>query len=214
EKKEDSNYAQNEKKEDNNYAQNEKKEDSNYAQNEKKEDSNYTKNGYVSDMWKKNDNCNSKKVDSINKVKIYLFKHKIKMLKNNKKENIFYKYNELLFLTEYIYNKSEKYKTVLFAINNDEKKKYIEIKIFIKNIYICPIIYLNKTHNFNFLNFQKAMKVVYCLKNKKNYKKNFHLEKINVSKVIYEDMLKMLIYYSFESDSFENKFFSYLHLTQ
>ncbi|CRG94892.1 conserved Plasmodium protein, unknown function [Plasmodium gallinaceum] len=142
-------------------------------------------------------------------LKIYIFKHKIKMLLDN--VNIFNNYTDLIFLNEYILNKSEKYNTFLFYLKNDKKDKIIEIRVFIKNLYICKIMEKKKYDDFLF--FQKVMKILYCLKNK-NEIKYVNSELINISKEIYEDILKMLINYSYKSDIFENKFFSYLHLVQ
>ncbi|CRH01229.1 conserved Plasmodium protein, unknown function [Plasmodium relictum] len=187
-----------------------------------KKENNFLNKNIEEKKKKKNNifNCNDNKIDHklknikkednyYNNLKIYLFKHKIKVLLNN--ENIFHNYTDLLFLNEYMFNKSEKYNIFLFYLKNDKKKKIIEIRIFIKNIYISKISEIKKYENFLF--FQKAMKILYCLR-KENKIKQANYELINVSKEIYEDILKMLINYSYKSDIFQNKFFSYLHLVQ
>ncbi|SBS86311.1 conserved Plasmodium protein, unknown function [Plasmodium ovale] len=144
-------------------------------------------------------------------LKVCLFKHKIKMILN--KENIFKKYDDLLFLNEYMRNKSEKHKTVIFYLKNSQKGKVIEIKIFIKMLYICKIIEMKKKCNENFLFFQKMMKVLYNLK-KENEVKLHNSETVNVSRELYEDILKMLIRNAIKSDAFGEAFLSYLPLVQ
>ncbi|SBT80246.1 conserved Plasmodium protein, unknown function [Plasmodium malariae] len=150
-------------------------------------------------------NTRSSDLDNVinicNNPKVYLFKHKIKMQMN--KKNIFKNYNDLLFLNEYMHNKCEKYKTVVFYLKNDQKRKIIEIRIFIKKLYICKILDVeNNCENSAF--FQKAIKVLYCTKEEKDIK-FANSEVIIVSKEIYEDLLKMLINYSFELGSWLSK---------
>ncbi|ETB63007.1 hypothetical protein YYC_00611 [Plasmodium yoelii 17X] len=160
-----------------------------------------------------NNNVNSDNNNCENfNLKIYLFKHKIKMLlKNN---NIFKSYNDSLFLSEYMHNKMEKHNIAIFYLKSYEKIKMIEIKILIKKLYICNIMNTKKYYDENSICFQKVMKVLYCLKKKGDENKISNSEIINISKNIYDDVLKMLINYSFKSDIFENTFFSYLHLVQ
>ncbi|SBT41792.1 hypothetical protein, conserved [Plasmodium ovale wallikeri] len=158
-----------------------------------------------------NANSNLTAMEKSSPLKVCLFKHKIKMLLNE--ENIFKKYDDMLFLNEYMRNKSEKHKTVIFYVKNSQKGKVIEIKIFIKMLYICKIIEMKKKCNENFLFFQKMMKVLYNLK-KENEGKLHNSETVNVSRELYEDILKMLIRNAFKSDAFDGAFLSYLPLVQ
>ncbi|SCM12537.1 conserved Plasmodium protein, unknown function [Plasmodium chabaudi adami] len=160
-----------------------------------------------------NNNVNSDNTNCENlNLKIYLFKHKIKMLLKNK--NIFKSYNDLLFLSEYMHNKMEKHNIATFYLKSYEQIKIIEIKILIKKLYICNIMNTKKHYDENSICFQKVMKVLYCLKKQGDENKISNSEIINISKNVYNDVLKMLINYSFKSDIFANALFSYLHLVQ
>ncbi|GAW82390.1 hypothetical protein, conserved [Plasmodium gonderi] len=154
-----------------------------------------------------NDKC-QKFCGDIN-PKIYLLKHKIKMLLNE--ENIFKNYNNVIFLNEYMHSKCEKKNITIFYLRNNQKGKIIEVRIFIKMLYICKIMDPKICHN-NFLDFQKVMKILYCVIKNENKFKFPNSETIDISKQLYEDILKMMISYSFRSDIFKGKFLSYLLL--
>lgn len=143
---------------------------------------------------------------------VHLLKHKIQLLLNNK--NIFEYYSDVLFLNEYMLNKCEKYNTCLFYVKCKEKRNALEIKIFIKNMYICRIEENIKRFKKDNPYFQKVLKVMYCQKKEEDFIKGINYELINVSKEIYEDTLKMLATYAFVSDLSADKMLSYLHLVQ
>lgn len=144
--------------------------------------------------------------------KIHLLKHKIQLFLNDK--NILQNYSDVLFLNEYMLNKCEKYNICLFYVKCKEKKNVLEIKIFIKNLYICKVEKDIKRLKKDTPYFQKVLKVLYCQKKEKDFIKGVNFELINVSKEIYEDTLKMLVTYAFVSDFSTDKMFSYLHLVQ
>ncbi|SOV83760.1 conserved Plasmodium protein, unknown function [Plasmodium sp. gorilla clade G3] len=169
------------------------------------------KEGFINDV---DNNCNEQKTkeqcDPYDKIKFYIFKHKINIPLC--KENIFKNYNDIIFLNEYIYNKNEKYNIQTFYITNNEKKYIIDIRIFIKKMYISSI--LQKIwNNKNLIFFQKVIKILYCIKENSEIT-CANAEVLNVSKSIYEDLLKILITYSYKSKVFKNKFVSYLPLVQ
>lgn len=143
---------------------------------------------------------------------LHLLKHKIQLLLNDK--NIFENYSDVLFLNEYMLNRCEKYSTCLFYIKCKEKRNALEIKIFIKNMYICRIEENIKCFKKDNPYFQKVLKVMYCQKKEKDFLKGINYEVINVSKEIYEDTLKMLVTYAFVSELSADKMLSYLHLVQ
>ncbi|KJP85257.1 hypothetical protein AK88_05097 [Plasmodium fragile] len=140
--------------------------------------------------------------------KVYLLKHKIKMTLNG--ENIFKNYNHVLFLNEYMHNKCEKKNTTLFYLRSKGKKKIIEVRIFIRTLYICKI--WDKAKNLSIvLGLQKVMKIFFCTKEESELK-FANSETIDLSRELYEDVLKMLIAYSFRGCAPGAKLCSYLHL--
>ncbi|EUT79223.1 hypothetical protein PFAG_05794 [Plasmodium falciparum Santa Lucia] len=169
------------------------------------------KEGFINDVDKNNNEQKTREeCNPYDKIKFYIFKHKINIPLC--KENIFKNYNDVLFLNEYIYNKNEKYNIQTFYITNNEKKYIIDIRIFIKKMYISSILQ-KKWNNKNLLFFQKVIKILYCIKSKPEII-CANAEVLNVSKSIYEDLLKILITYSYKSKVFKNKFVSYLPLVQ
>ncbi|GAB67889.1 hypothetical protein PCYB_124550 [Plasmodium cynomolgi strain B] len=140
--------------------------------------------------------------------KMYLLKHKIKMTLNG--ENIFKNYNHVLFLNEYMHYKCEKKNTTLFYLRSNQKRKIIEVRIFIRTLYICKIG--DDTEDLsNFLGLQKVMKIFFCTKGESELK-FANSETIDLSRELYEDVLKMLVAYSFQGCAPGAKLFSYLHL--
>ncbi|EUD69225.1 hypothetical protein C922_00088 [Plasmodium inui San Antonio 1] len=140
--------------------------------------------------------------------KVYLLKHKIKMTLNGK--NIFRNYNDVLFLNEYMRNKCEKKNKTLFYLRSSEKRKIIEVRIFIRTLYICKILD-DARHISNFLGLQKVMKILFSTKGESQLKLA-NSETIDLSRELYEDVLKMLVAYSFRGCAPGAKLFSYLHL--
>ncbi|ANQ10121.1 Uncharacterized protein PCOAH_00044120 [Plasmodium coatneyi] len=140
--------------------------------------------------------------------KVYLLKHKIMMTLNG--ENIFKNYNHVLFLNEYMHYKCEKKNTTLFYLRSNQKRKIIEVRIFIRTLYICKIGDKAKDLS-NFLGLQKVMKIFFCTKEESELK-IANSETIDLSRELYEDVLKMLVQYSFRGCAPGGKLFSYLHL--
>ncbi|KYN96280.1 hypothetical protein PGSY75_1469500 [Plasmodium gaboni] len=169
------------------------------------------KEGFINDDDINNNEQKTKEqCDPYDRVKFYIFKHKINIPLY--KENIFKNYNDVLFLNEYIYNRNEKYNIQTFYITNNEKKYIIDIRIFIKQMYISSILQ-KICNNENLIFFQKVIKILYSIKSKREIT-CANAEVLNVSKGIYEDLLKILITYSYRSKIFKNKFVSYLPLVQ
>ncbi|CAA9989441.1 conserved Plasmodium protein, unknown function [Plasmodium knowlesi strain H] len=140
--------------------------------------------------------------------KLYLLKHKIKMTLNG--GNIFKNYNHVLFLNEYMHYKCEKKNTTLFYLRSNQKRKIIEVRIFIRTLYISKI--LDKVKDLsNFLGVQKVMKIFFCIKEESKLKLP-NSETIELSRELYEDILKMLVAYSFRGCAPGAKLCSYLHL--
>ncbi|KMZ78657.1 hypothetical protein PVIIG_00052 [Plasmodium vivax India VII] len=140
--------------------------------------------------------------------KVYLLKHKIKMTLNG--ENIFKNYDHVLFLNEYMHNKCEKKNTTLFYLRSNQKRKVIEVRIFIRTLYICKI-WDDAKDLSKFLGLQKVMKIFFCTKGECEFK-FANSETIDLSRELYEDVLKMLVAYSFRGCAPGAKLFSYLHL--
>ncbi|SOV19880.1 conserved Plasmodium protein, unknown function [Plasmodium sp. gorilla clade G2] len=169
------------------------------------------KEGFINDDDINNNEQKTKEqCDPYDSIKFYIFKHKISIPLY--KENIFKNYNDVLFLNEYIYNRNEKYNIQTFYITNNEKKYIIDIRIFIKQMYISSILQKIR-NNENLIFFQKVIKILYSIKAKSEIT-CANAEVLNVSKGIYEDLLKILITYSYTSKIFKNKFVSYLPLVQ